>query len=165
MLLEGSCHCEAVRFRVNSPSPYPYLACYCTICRKTAGGGGYAINLGALSETLEVEGAENVSVYQAHAKGVEDTSRTSVNPAQWNFCRVCGSSLWVYSPRWPELVHPFASAVDTPLPEPPEKVRMMLNYAAPWCEIPENGNERHFPEFPDESLEEWHRRHGLYGES
>jgi hypothetical protein len=41
---------------------------------------------------------------------------------------------------------------------------MMLNYAAPWCEIPENGDERHFPEFPDESLEDWHRRHGSYDE-
>jgi len=23
------------------------MRCYCSICRKTAGGGGYAINLGA----------------------------------------------------------------------------------------------------------------------
>ena len=37
----------------------------------------------------------------------------------------------------------------------------MLDYAAPWCEIPADGNERHFPEYPEESLEEWHRRHGL----
>src|SRR5919107_6355871 len=43
--LRGSCHCGAVSFRVDSPTPYPYLACYCSICRKTAGGGGYAINL------------------------------------------------------------------------------------------------------------------------
>jgi len=149
---------------VESSSPYPYLYCYCSICRKTAGGGGYAINLGALSETLEVEGDEHVSTYQAHTKGADDASWASANPARWNFCHVCGSSLWVYSSRWPELVHPFASAVDTPLPEPPEKVRMMLNYAAPWCEIPENGDERHFPEFPDESLEDWHRRHGSYDE-
>ena len=39
----------------------------------------------------------------------------------------------------------------------------MLNYAAPWCEIPETGNERRFPEYSEESLEEWHRRHGLGG--
>jgi len=52
MLLEGSCHYGSVRFRVESPSPYSYLACYCSICQKTAGGGGYAVNLGAFSETL-----------------------------------------------------------------------------------------------------------------
>jgi hypothetical protein len=46
MLLEGSCHCGAIRFRVESETPYPYQACYCSICRKTA-GGGYAINLGS----------------------------------------------------------------------------------------------------------------------
>ena len=53
-----------MRFRVESSTPYPYQACYCSICRKTAGGGGYAINLGAAS-TLEVEGRENLSVYHA----------------------------------------------------------------------------------------------------
>ena len=51
MLLEGSCHCGAVSFRVESSTPYPYQACYCSICRKTAGGGGYAINLGADANT------------------------------------------------------------------------------------------------------------------
>ena len=65
MLLEGSCHCGAVHFRVESETPYPYQACYCSICRKTAGGGGYAINLGANANTLEVEGGENLSVYNA----------------------------------------------------------------------------------------------------
>ncbi len=164
MLLEGSCHCKSVRFRVDSPSPYPYLICYCSICRKTAGGGGYAINLGARAETLEVEGEENLSVYQARLWDREGADGVEISPGQRHFCSRCGSALWVFDPRWPELVHPFASAIDTPLAKPPEKVRMMLNYAAPWCEIPRNQNERHFPEYPDESLEDWHRRHGLYDE-
>ena len=60
MLLEGSCRCGAVRFRVESPEPYPFMRCYCSICRKTVGGGGYAINDGALSDTLE--GEENLYV-------------------------------------------------------------------------------------------------------
>jgi hypothetical protein len=162
VLLEGSCHCRAVRFRVDSPSPYPYLLCYCSICRKTAGGGGYAINLGARSESLEVEGEENLSVYRARMWDSKGADGVEISPGERNFCKLCGSALWVYDPCWPELVHPFASAVDTPLPKSPEKVRVMLNYAAPWCEIPSNQNERHFPEFPDESLEDWHRRHGLY---
>jgi len=41
MELEGSCHCGAVRFRVSSGEPCPFNLCYCSICRKTAGGGGY----------------------------------------------------------------------------------------------------------------------------
>ena len=39
----------------------------------------------------------------------------------------------------------------------------MLVYAAPWCRIPTGKGERRFPEYPEESLEEWHRRHGLGG--
>jgi len=155
VLLEGSCHCGAVRFRVESDTPYPYQACYCSICRKTAGGGGYVINLGADADTLEVEGRENLSVYRVRAQDRGESER--------NFCKHCGSFLWLFNPMWPDLVHPFASAIDTPLPKPPEHVRLMINYAAPWCEIPDNGNEKHFPEYPEESLEDWHRRHGLHG--
>lgn len=56
MLLKGSCHCGAVRFSVNSLHPYPYMRCYCSICRKTAGGGGYAINLAGDNTTPENRG-------------------------------------------------------------------------------------------------------------
>ena len=152
-MLEGSCHCGAVRFRVETETPYPYQACYCSICRKTAGGGVYAINLVADANTLVVEGGENLCAY---APSVQDRGKP-----ERNFCKHCGSFLWLFNAMWPELVHPFASAIDTPLPKPPERVRLMLNYAAPWCEIPENGNEQHFPEYPEESLEQWHRRRGL----
>ena len=44
MRLEGSCRCGAISFSVDSHTPYPYQRCYCSICRKSAGGGGYAIN-------------------------------------------------------------------------------------------------------------------------
>lgn len=37
MRLEGSCHCSAVRFSLESVQPYPFMRCYCSICRKTAG--------------------------------------------------------------------------------------------------------------------------------
>jgi hypothetical protein len=33
MELRGSCHCGAVRFSLDSATPYPYMACYCSICR------------------------------------------------------------------------------------------------------------------------------------
>jgi|GEM_PF-4579057 len=31
MLLEGSCHCKSVRFRLESRHPYPFNLCYCSI--------------------------------------------------------------------------------------------------------------------------------------
>ena len=163
MLLEGSCHCGSVRFRVESAEPYPYQACYCSICRKTAGGGGYAINLGADANTLEVEGEENLSVYHAKLYDSGGPDGVPASEAERNFCKFCGSAVWLFSPSYPDLVHPHASAIDTPLPRPPEHVRIMLDSAASWVEIPTGENEKPFPKGPDESLEEWHRRHGLYG--
>ena len=34
MRLEGSCHCGALRFALESKHPYPFNLCYCSICRK-----------------------------------------------------------------------------------------------------------------------------------
>jgi hypothetical protein len=161
VLLEGSCHCGAVSFRVESETPYPYQACYCSICRKTAGGGGYAINLGADANTLEIEGEEHLSVYHAKLYDRGEPGDVPVSEVERNFCKFCGSCLWVYDPNWPDLVHPFASAVDTPLPKPPERVHVALEFAAPWCTLPEGENERRFALWPEESIAQWHRRHGL----
>ena len=154
MRLDGSCHCGAVRFAVESPAPYPYMRCYCSICRKTGGGGGYAINLMGHAATLTIEGEAHVSVYQvAGADGP--------NPARRHFCKRCGSALWAFDPTWPELVHPFASAIDSTLPTPPETQHIMLDSKAAWVGVPEGGEHRHFPEYPDQSLEDWHRNRGL----
>ena len=75
MLLEGSCHCGAIR--VRSARPYPFNLCYCNICRKTGGGGGHAINLGAEHESLEVEGEEHRSVYHAVMRGGRTASTSA----------------------------------------------------------------------------------------
>ncbi len=166
MKLEGSCHCGAVRFAVESRTPYPYMRCYCSICRKTA-GSGYAINIMGEAKTLVVEGEDILSVYRVRLSQTAEAGEAAagdqaLSRARRHFCRVCGSALWVADARWPELVHPFASAIDTPLPTPPERVHIMLDSKAPWAEAPETGRDSHFPEYPDESIEDWHRRHGLY---
>ncbi|HTN30377.1 MAG TPA: GFA family protein [Pseudomonas sp.] len=155
MKLQGSCHCGAVRFSVEAHQPYPFMRCYCSICRKTAGGGGYAINLGADHASLSVEGEENLSVYRARLENGEASS------GQRHFCRHCGSALWLYDPSWPKLVHPHASAIDTPLPAPPDQVHMMLGSRAPWVKVARGPGDRCFDEYPDESLADWHQRHGL----
>lgn len=154
MRLEGSCHCGAVHFRVDSPHPYPYQRCYCSICRKTAGGGGYAINLSGHAETLEIEGAEHKGVYQAVIDG-------ETSPGERHFCRRCASALWVFDPRWPELVHPFASAIDSELPIPPERVHLLLDSKANWVEVDARERDKCFAGYPEESIAEWHQRLGL----
>ncbi len=157
MQLEGSCHCGAVTFSVPSKAPVPYMRCYCSICRKTGGGGGYAINLGGDARSLEISGEKFVSVFHADIDGKK-------SPGERRFCSKCGSALWVWDPRWPELVHPFASAIDTPLPLPPESLHIMLESKPDWVSIEGGSDETCFNQYPDESLEQWHRRHGFWEE-
>ena len=157
MQLKGSCHCGAVKFRLQSDSPVPFMHCYCTICRKTAGGGGYAINLGGDASTMKVTGEKNIGIY--HALMREKGKRTKRSPAKRHFCLKCGSALWLWDPRWPELIHPHASAIDTPLPKPPEVIEAALAYAANWVDVPKGKKHVHCREWPGESLREWHQRH------
>ena len=162
--LKGSCHCAAVRFSVFSRAAVPYMRCYCSNCRKTAGGGGYAINLSGEFATLKVEGEEHIAVYQA--KGAGGAGPDEVSPARRHFCRHCGSALYLYDPRWPELVHPFASAIDTPLPPVPESVFIMLDSKPGWVKLPPDAAAANrYAGYPEDSLAEWHRAHDLYDDS
>ncbi|MDG2284258.1 MAG: GFA family protein [Alphaproteobacteria bacterium] len=155
MKLEGSCHCGKVRFSLESEHPYPFNLCYCSICRKTAGDGGYAINLGGSAESLSVEGEANISVYQA-ALGDGETSS-----GRRNFCKACGSALWLWDPRWPELIHSFASAIDTALPVAPEHTHLMLSSKANWVRMHVDPHDQSFEQYPSESIAAWHQRLGV----
>ena len=153
MLLKGSCHCRAVRFSVQSHQPVPFMRCYCSICRKTAGSGGFAINLGADNATLKVQGREHLSVYRARLRNGRRSQ------GQRHFCKQCGSPLWLWDPRWPELVHPHAGAMDTPLPVPPKVTHMMLGSKPDWVAAQRKRGDAEFDEYPDFSLAQWHERH------
>jgi len=155
MRLEGSCHCGAVKFSVESHTPYPYMRCYCSVCRKTAGGGGYAINIMGETKSFKLKGEKNVSVYRAR---LGQGKRRKLSTARRHFCKKCGSALWAWDPQWGEWVYPFASAIDTPLPKPMEEVEMMLDFAVPWVEIPRGGEHTHFGAYPSESIAGWHRK-------
>ena len=60
---------------------------------------------------------------------------THLSSARRYFCAHCGSALWVWDPTWPELVHPHAGAIDTPLPIPPENVHCLVGSKAPWVKV------------------------------
>jgi hypothetical protein len=161
LLLKGSCRCNAVRFEVESHTPVPFMLCYCSICRKQQGGGGFAINLGADFETLKIKGKRHLGVYQAEIED-DEHPQCEISSGERNFCRKCGSALWLYDPTWPELVHPFASAIDTDLPKPPEKVHLMLKYKANWVEPDIGESDRVFDVYPEESIAGWHKRTGMW---
>jgi len=159
MRLEGSCHCQAVRFSLESKHPYPFNLCYCSICRKTQGGGGFSINLSGDANSLEVTGREHIRIY--HARMTDDAGNAHRSRGQRHFCMTCGSALWLWDPRWPELIHPFASAIDTPLPQPPERTHLMLGSKAAWVQVRTDPQDKCFDEYPQESIAEWHERLGL----
>jgi hypothetical protein len=130
------------------------MRCYCSVCRKTAGGGGYAINLMGEAASLTVEGDGNISVYHAVIDGEKSL-------AERRFCKTCGSALWLWDPRWPDLVHPHASSIDTDLPVPPERVHLMLGSMPAWVQPDIRENDRQFDEYPEESMADWHASRGL----
>jgi len=153
MRLEGSCHCGKVRFSLDAPEPVPYLRCFCSICRKTAGSGGFGINLGARVAAMMIEGEEHIRVYDPVGGRTDGSGR--------RFCGHCGSPLWNWDATWPDLIHPHAGAIDTPLPAPPAHVDIMLDSMVNWARTGLAEPERAFDDYPDEALADWHQRHGL----
>jgi hypothetical protein len=158
--LEGSCHCGKVKFKVESAEPVPFMRCYCSICRKTAGAGGYAINLGAVARSMKVTGKRFLRIYRAHIPNNGRTVR-HLSSARRYFCAHCGSPLWVWDPTWPELVHPHAGAIDTPLPVPPETVHCLVDSKASWVKIEGGPDDTRFEHYPSMSLAQWHQSKGL----
>jgi hypothetical protein len=157
MKLQGSCHCKAIGFTLECGTPYPYLRCYCSICRKVSGGGGYAINLGGNYNSLKIEGEQHIRHYHKIDTDPQ-TGEKSAAPGGRAFCDTCGTALWNYDPRWPDLVHPFASAIDTPLPKASEITHIMLNYKPDWVPAEFGPDDKKFDEYPEESLADWHQR-------
>ena len=156
MHLEGSCHCRAVTFSVEAAAPVPFCRCYCSVCRKTGGSAGYGINLGAAFATLTVAGQAHIRVYRAQIAG-------EVSQGERSFCGECGSALWLWDPRWPDLVHPNAGAIDTELPPAPVHTHCLLSSKAGWVPVDLRDGDRQFEGYPDESLAAWHQRMGMAG--
>lgn len=158
MLLEGSCHCGIVRFRCESAEPVPYQRCYCSICRKTGGNGGFLINIAAVANTLEVEGREHTKVYRAM---IERDGEHKPSRHERHFCGKCGCHLWAFNERWPDLLHPVAGSIDTELPAVPERVHMMIGSKPSWVEVEGQPGDDRFDAYPNESIADWHSKRGL----
>ena len=102
-------------------------------------------------------GRDHIRIYRGYATDDADRKGT----AERHFCGTCGSALWVWDARWPELVHPHASAIDTPLPTPPDNVHIMLPFKAGWVTPHIREGDTQFDGYPDASLADWHKARGL----
>ena len=78
-----------------------------------------------------------------------------------------GSHLYAYCEEYADFIYPMACAIDTPLPfvEYKDIYHIMLNKdsKANWAIAPEPNPEKHaFSEYPDVSLEDWHKNNNRY---
>jgi len=158
MLLEGSCQCEKVRFKVQSETPVPFMFCFCSICRKTT-GGAFGCNIMGVRATLKVTGAKNLRRYRARIRN--PGKPTEISDGERWFCGACGTLLWVADKRWPEGVWPNAGAIDTPLPRAPAHVFMMTRYKPDWVPLDGLGEGPRYPEYPELSIAAWHEQNGV----
>lgn len=164
MELQGSCRCSAVNFRLISHTPHPFLRCYCSICRKVDGGGGYAINIMGINDSLEIQGKKHIKTYAVLLP--TDNSEEEMQPSTniRSFCGKCGTHLWAHDKSWGHWIYLFASAIDTGLPIPPHVVHMMLGSKASWVVPDVKEGDECFEEYPKEGIDEWHKTNKCFVE-
>ena len=162
MKLEGSCHCGAVKFTVESHTPYPFNYCYCSICRKVNGGGGFNINIMADANTLEVTGMDNVSIYRSRENQRGAYEADGLGFSRRHFCKTCATMLWSFNPNYPDWIYPYASAIDTQLPAAPQRKHFMLSFKPDWVPVELHEGDTQFEHYPDGSIEEWHKSRNLW---
>lgn len=98
-----------------------------------------------------------------HGAGIDrGHGRVETSHGQRNFCSHCATALWLYDKSWPDLIHPFASAIDTPLPKAPERVHLMLAFKPDRVVADIGSKDQSFDHYPEQSIENWHRSRGLW---
>ncbi|KXN73979.1 putative glutathione-dependent formaldehyde-activating [Conidiobolus coronatus NRRL 28638] len=159
MLLKGSCHCNSINFEVESNTPVPYMRCYCSICRKVGSGAPFGTNIMGNKASLKITKEEaKISEYKAIMNREAPESEHKLAGNIRYFCSKCSSNLWAYDEKYAEWVYPVASAIDTPLPTPPKICHIMLNSKANWVPpISESSTDNCFTEYPNKSVEDWHK--------
>lgn len=126
----------------------------------TDGSGGFGINIMAKKDDRfkVTSGEEHLKYFQ------------SSSSSQRFFCGECGSHLWNFHPDYPEFIYPYASAIDTDLPDPPQCVHIFVKSKPGWVHVQKASEENDllydkYPKPEDSiSIESWHKRHGLWKE-
>jgi len=155
------------------------MICYCENCAKTNGPNNP--NLHGWSNSMVVytrkPGSQQYDCFrgpdQWHAKNIQEPAfKSNIEPMRIHcssqfhhryFCSDCGTHLFAFSPEWPDLVHPVASSIDEPIDllTPPSRVYIFMKSKRPWMMGPEKDGAQ-YDEYPEESLEQWHRKNGKW---
>ena len=120
-ILEGSCLCGRVRYRVRAPRG-EMDHCHCVHCRKSH-GAAFATYIEARSEAFEwIAGRENLETYMA------DTG------TKRSFCVTCGSTLTCWTDADPAVLEVAAGTLDTPVTMR-ARSHIFVRSKAPWFDI------------------------------
>ncbi|KAL7418366.1 hypothetical protein Q5752_006824 [Cryptotrichosporon argae] len=164
--LEGSCHCKAVKYTVDSNTPVPYQLCQCSICRKVGGYMG-SINIMGNTSTLDIiRGKDKIKVYIAPVEFDHDDKPKKMGNSKRSFCTECSSMLWNYHDEWPDWIYPFASTIDAPNPLPPipeGTTAYTLKRASCPEHVPVPAGWKTYQGYgPGKGIEEWHKINGAW---
>ena len=64
-----------------------------SICRKIAGGDGFAINIIGRADSLKIVGQRTLRIYRAEI--ANDDGRCKTSSGERHFCARCASALWM----------------------------------------------------------------------
>ncbi|ORY26707.1 DUF636 domain protein [Naematelia encephala] len=166
VLLEGACHCRAVKYTVESNTPVPFMHCQCSICRKVGGYMG-SVNIMGNSSTMNIiRGKDKIKVYIAAVSFNDDDTPKKIGNSKRSFCTECSSMLWNYHDEWPDWIYPFASNIDSPNPLPPvpqghHLVAIKRDSCPSHVPLPE-GAKGYKGYGPSAGIEAWHKETGAW---
>lgn len=90
--VQGACFCEAVQYEIEMPT-LRCVHCHCTMCRRAHGAGFTTWAILPVKQMQILAGREKLTRYQSSDHGSRE------------FCSICGSELFGWSTRTPELVY------------------------------------------------------------
>jgi hypothetical protein len=90
------------------------MRCYCSICRKVA--GGFAINIMGEWDSLQLEGRERPCEYRVLLPDGAAPGKLAPSSNACFFCGECGRHLYPREEAYTSWFYPFAGCVDSALP-------------------------------------------------
>ena len=148
MKLEGSCHHRPCGSRSNPHSPILHALLLLDLpqdgkWRRLRHQSGWRLS------HAQIDGREHLGIYRARLTDADGGTR--VSEGRRHFCRLCGSALWLWDPSWPDLVHPFASAIDSDSAGAAGAYASDARFKGRLVEPHIQAGDRCFAEYPDES--------------
>ncbi|HYC56561.1 MAG TPA: GFA family protein [Candidatus Binatia bacterium] len=134
-MIQGSCLCRAIRYRVAAPFEEVHH-CHCGMCRK-AHGAAFSTFAQTTRASLAIEAGDEKLVRYRSSEHVERT-----------FCRRCGSSLFFTFDPFPDAIWVAVGTVDGDPGMRPQG-HIFVASKAPWHDILDDLPQ--YPEYPPQA--------------